>query len=127
MVIAVAARITIPIPIHAPLLIATVPPLMVRRVTALALAAQLQPRPICLAATVAVLPHLFGELGFGLLNAPLALFHALIVPLTIFVLVISILCVRDLRNRSADEQQQRTHRGGCKGRPLNLCTNVVLR
>ena len=103
MVIAVAARVVIPVAILTPLLIASVPPLVVRGVAALALRAKCHPRMIRLRAAVAVFAHFLGELGFRFLSAPLALFHAFVVPISILMLVVPVLGVRKLRNGCSDE------------------------
>jgi len=103
MVITVAARVAIPVVVRTPLLIASVPPLVVRGVAALALRAKRHPCMIRRGAAVAVFAHFFRELGFGFLSALLALFHAFVVPISILMLVVPVLGVRKLRNGCSDE------------------------
>ena len=106
MVITVAARIAIPVVVLTPLLIASIPPLVIRGVTALPLLAKFHPRMVRLGAAVTVFAHFFRELGFGFLGAVLAFVHAPLVPLT----VVSVLPVRNLRNCNTGEKQKQPQR-----------------
>ncbi|MHB8754009.1 MAG: hypothetical protein ACYC92_03500 [Candidatus Acidiferrales bacterium] len=105
----IAARIAIPVIVLPPLLIASIPPLVVRGVAALALGTKGHPGMVRLRAAVTVFAHFFGEFGFGFLSAPLALFHAFAVSsLILVVLIVSILPVGNLRNCNAGEKQQQS-------------------
>src|SRR5487761_236080 len=105
----VAARVAIPAIVLTPLLIAPIPPLVVRGVAALALRAKFHPRVIRLAAVVAMLAHFFREPAFGFLRALLALFHAFAVSFLALAVLI-VLPMRNLRNRNAGKQHKQAQR-----------------
>jgi hypothetical protein len=107
MIVAVAARIAIPISVLMPLPVAAIPPLVVCGEATLAFGAKLQPRMIGLAAAVAVLLNLQVQFCLRLLDAALALLHVPVIPVAMVVLAISVilvLAVSDLRNRDTDKQ-----------------------
>ncbi|MFI5127601.1 MAG: hypothetical protein ACHQJX_12315 [Candidatus Acidiferrales bacterium] len=106
MVVAVAARITIPVSVLMPLPVAAIPPLMVCAVATVAFGTELRPCTIGLPAAVAVFLNLLVQSDLRLLDATLALVHVAVIPVSILVLAISVilvLAVSDLRNRDTDK------------------------